>query len=182
MPTVCIIYGFCEGPRTGERLQQALIAKGFKPIPNPDQADLIITHSGGAQLLPENVSAKQIIQVGPYWPKGPWLVATARKLAYDVRCHHAEGELRFWIIKSFWNFVYFWKLSTGPRMLQGLMKGCHWRHGNITMVVRPRLDSYCPQNYTTRFAQEPAFISFPGYHDDIWRDPEPYLDLLKTGK
>lgn len=178
-PSVCILYGVCEGPRTGQRLRQALENRGFELINDPARADLIMTHSGGSLLLPEKVQAQQIIQVGPYWPTTPWVVATARKLIGDLRTHHAEGEVRFWIRKSFWNFVYLWKISTLIRMLRGIQQGRQWQHGKITTIVRPRFDSYCSPDYRPRFGDAPSFISLAGSHDDIWRDPRPYLALIK---
>lgn len=166
----------------GRRLQQALRAKGFTSVRDPSHADLIIAHSGGALLLPKKVRATQIIQIGPYWPGESWAAATRRKLADDMRSHHEEGELQFWLRKSFWNFVYLWKVPTALRMFQGFKRGWHWRYGDITTVVRPRFDSYCSQNYKTRFTREPIFLSFNGHHDDVWRSPEPYLALVKTAK
>jgi hypothetical protein len=180
MPTtVCVLYGFGEGPRVGQRLQKALQASGYEVIDDPAQADIIITHSAGCLLLPEKVRARQIIQIGPYWPERTWLKAATRKFIDDMHKHHREGELRFWLHKSLWNLTYFCRMPTNFRFLKGLKEGRHWRHGKITTVVRPRYDSFCAVDPKSRFKQPPAFLSFPGHHDDCWRDPKPYIALLK---
>jgi hypothetical protein len=179
MPTVCIIYGVLEGPQLGKRLRHALKAAGYETINNPARADVIITHSGGSLLLPKKVRAKQIIQIAPYWPGKTWVASAIRKVIDDFHVHHKEGEMRFWLRKGLWNFIYLGRVASVVQMLGGLKAGNHWRHGRITIVVRPRHDTFCAADYDYRFKESPAFLSFPGHHDDCWRDPKPYIALLK---
>jgi len=180
MKTVCILYGLAEGAQIGKRLQTELQAKGYDVTQDAAKADVIITHSGGCLLLPKVIKAKHILQIGTYfWPGKPWVVAMSGKVVRDLRIHHTEGELRFWAQKTFWNLVYSWKIAVHCRMLFGLLSGAQWRHGSATIVVRPRFDTFCtPNPKLFQFRQAPAFVSMPGGHDECWRNPAPYIELL----
>jgi hypothetical protein len=182
MPTVCILYGFGEGPRVSGRFRKALAAKGYQLTKDSTKADLIITHSGGHLLLPDKARAKQIIHIAPYyWPGRSWLRCMIRKLYDDLHTHHKEGELRFWTRKTFWNFIYALKMPANFRMLARLLSSKPWHHGERTTVVRPRFDSFCtPDPKAMPFKRPPKFISFPGHHDDCWRDPAPYIALIQS--
>lgn len=182
MPTVCILYGFCEGPRVSKRFRAMLAKASYTVISDPAQADIIIGHSGGCFSLPEQLRAKQIVQIGiVYWPGRSILSSLLHKLIADVRHHHRQGAIRFWLRKTFWNFFYFWNFVNLGRMLVGRKRGRHWRYGKITTVVRPRLDSFCtPDLACLPFTDKPKFVELPGQHDDCWRNPAPYVALLQS--
>lgn len=182
MHTVCILYGFCEGPRVSGRFRQQLLQAGYDVIQNPAEADIIIGHSGGCFLLPEKIRAKHIMLIGPvYWPGRGVLSSLLRKLTSDLRNHHAKGAFGFWARKSFWNLVYFWNLPGTLRMLAGRRRGYQWQHGAITTVIRPELDSFCtPDLACLPFTGKPKFIHAAGQHDDCWREPEAYIAQLKN--
>ena len=187
MPTVNILYGFGEGPRVGHRFRRALRAKGYKVIDDASQADIIFTHSGGCLLLPPKLQAKQVIHIAPYhWPGLPWSASMGHKLLDDLRTHHAEGELRFWSRKTFWNFMYACNMRKNIQMVRNLKKKHRWQCTADTIVVRPRFDSFCiPDSSALPFKPGAAFVSLPGHHDDCWRNPNPYIALiqpLKEGK
>jgi len=182
MLTVCILYGFGEGPRVGAHFERALTAKGYRIVRNAGRADIIITHSGGYLLVPQAIRAKQIIHIAPYrWPGKSWLVCIGAKLLNDLHAHHREGELAFWIRKSCWNFVYMWRLPANIRMLKRLQSPAIWRHGNLCVVVRPRFDTFCtPRCQELPFRPSAAYLSLGKHHDDCWRHPHTYLDLLQS--
>jgi len=182
MKTACILYGFCEGPQVSKRFCAGLEKLGYRVIADPSQADLIIGHSGGCFLLPEHIRAQRILQIGiVHWPGRSVLGSLLRKLAADIKNHHREGALQFWVHKTFWNFVYFWRPLHVSRMLQGRKRGLHWRYGALTTVVRPELDVFCtPELQKLPFAHAPRFVRLPGQHDDCWRNPTPYLKLLQS--
>jgi hypothetical protein len=179
--TICILYGFGEGPRVGKRFLAALRAAGFGVTGNPATADVIIAHSGGCFLIPEHTRARQIIQVGiAWWPGRAWLSCLARKLLDDVRSHHREGELRFWARKSLWNLAYACNLWHTLKMFRGRASGILWRYGHITTVVRPEHDHFCtPNKNKLPFTKRPHFVGLPGYHDDLWHKPQAYIDVIK---
>jgi len=182
MSTVCILYGFGERKHVSKRFQRALKQRGHGLVDNPSDAQVIITHSGGCLLLPDKISAKQIIHIAPYyWPDKTWVSCMSRKLIDDLRTHHKGGELRFWARKTFWNVLYSWNMSKNFRMLGNIRNKARWQRGDITIVARPKFDTFCtPDPKAMPFEHAPAFVSMPGHHDDCWRDPKPYLLLVKN--
>ena len=181
MPNICILYGFCEGPRVGRRFEKALARAGYKVTKDAEQADILITHSGGCYLLPPTFRAKRIVHIGPwYWPGRPWAVSGWQKFKHDFTSHHQEGELRFWLGKSLWNFVYLWNFRAFG-MLRGKRLGTPWPYGAITTIVRPAQDSFCtPDLANMPFTAPPTIRTMPGYHDDCWRNPAPYIALIQS--
>jgi hypothetical protein len=68
MKTFCIVYGFAEGPITAKKLIKLLEKKGLQ-LSQSKNADLIIAHSGGCFLVPNDCKASNIILVNPtIWP------------------------------------------------------------------------------------------------------------------
>lgn len=182
MATVSILYGFGEGPRVGRRFYAALRATGYQVIDDAARADIIVTHSGGCLLLPTKTCARQIVHIAPYhWPGLPWSASMGRKLLSDLRTHHQEGELRFWTRKTFWNFVYACNMFKNFKMLHKIRDKQRWYCRANTIVIRPRYDTFCtPDSADLPFKPGAAFLSFPGHHDDCWRDPGPYITLLQS--
>jgi hypothetical protein len=133
-------------------------------------------------LLPKHVRAKRIIQIGMvFWPGRSIVGSLVRKLIDDIRHHHREGAMKFWIRKTFWNVVYMWKMPSNIHMLIGRARGYHWRYGSITTVARPARDSfYTPHIQDMPFTGKPKIVHVPGQHDDCWRQSEPYLALLQS--
>ncbi len=179
--TICIVYGFCEGPRVSKKFQAALKAAGYTITNDVANADTILTHSGGAFLLPEKFRARHIIHIGiPFWPDRWLLDSINRKFWSDLHRHHREGELHFWLKKTSWNLVYIWNFVANTRMLLGRARGRLWRHGAITTVVRPSLDTFCTPNLELMPFTKPAkMVAVPGHHDDCWRQPAPYIAILE---
>lgn len=69
MAKVCIIYGFCEGPRLAGRFLHALAEAGHTSVSDPYAADVVIGHSGGCYLVPTDLPARQVIFIGlTHWP------------------------------------------------------------------------------------------------------------------
>lgn len=182
MAKVCVIYGFGEGPRVGRRFRAALESAEHEVVVDPGLADVLVTHSGGHLLVPGKLRAGQIIHIAPYyWPGKTWAGSMARKLINDFLAHRREKELGFWARKTFWNFTYACKMPSNLKMLASIRRGGKWRHGSISLVVRPRHDDFCtPRPEVMPFKNDPTFLSFPGHHDDCWRDPTPYISLIKS--
>lgn len=182
MAKVCILYGFGEGPRVSQRFRKDLERAGHSVTKKSELADCIVTHSGGHLLMPNRTRAIAIIHIAPfYWPGKSWFRCMGRKLYDDLRTHHKEGELRFWAHKTLWNFTYALKMPANFRMLATIIRGKPWPYGEKTTVVRPRHDSFCiPDPNVMPFRRPPAFVALPGHHDDCWRDPKPYIDLLQS--
>src|SRR5690242_14794905 len=110
-PSVCILYGFCEGSLEAIRFRRLLHTAGFEITNDPTQATILLGHSGGCFLIPKRPAAKLIIQIGiPYWPGRSILRSLCLKIIDDLRDHHKGGSLRFWLRKTVWNSLYFWNM------------------------------------------------------------------------
>jgi len=181
-PLVCMLYGFCEGPQVGKRFERELARAGFQVTHDPMNANIIIGHSGGCFLVPARSRAKIIIQIGlPFWPNRSLPGSIWRKFISDLHSHHREGALHFWLRKTFWNVTYFWNIPANIRMLRGRRRGTLWRQGERTVVIRPSMDTFCTSDVTALpFTSAPKIVELPGHHDQCWRDPAPYIAIIKT--
>lgn len=102
-----------------------------------------------------------------------------RKIVADLASHRADA-LPLWIRKTFWNMVYFWNMPANIRMLLARKKGTMWKFGNVTTVVLPETDTICtPELDTLPFGNKPTHAIIKGHHhDDCWRYPQKYIDLI----
>lgn len=96
--SVCILYGFGEGPLHARNLRKALKTKGFRCVSDPGTADILITHSGGNMILPKETADKIVIMMNPsctQWHKLPAVLAAkmliesiqSLKHGYLPRCY-----------------------------------------------------------------------------------------------
>src|SRR5262249_25082501 len=141
--TVCLLYGFCEGPRLAGRMLRALDKAGFAVVDDPYQAEIVIGHSGGCLLVPDDLPAHGIFQIGPpYWP-GHWVLRSLiEKNVNDFKNHRQDRMTRQWADKFRWNLYYFWNMPRNFAMLRALEDSPSWRGRRVT-VVRNREDSFC---------------------------------------
>jgi hypothetical protein len=177
--TVAIMYGLNEGPFMGRRLRRSLHEAGFTVINDPVLADIIIAHSGACFVLAPRPDQHVILIGLPYWPGRSLLGALGRKVIGDIQTHHREGELPYWLRKSFWNLVYFWRMPNNIRMFRGRSQGRYWLYPHVTLV-RNAHDAMCtPDIPLTRFKHKPVFVELPGHHDDCWLRPAPIVRLVQ---
>ncbi|HSX35421.1 MAG TPA: hypothetical protein VLH84_00635 [Patescibacteria group bacterium] len=177
---ICIIYGFCEGPRIAARMLTTLKNNGFEITGDPHNADVILAHSGGCYMVPHNVAAKRIIMVGlTYWPGKSITRTFAKKIWDDLTHHRSERAARFWAHKTRWNLTYFWNMPRNFAMLNALRAGDFWQLTRVT-VVRNHQDHFCTPDLTCLpFAHKPRLVELPGQHDDLWLHPERYLSVIQ---
>ena len=178
MTKVAIIYGWSEGPWQGKGLRQALIAASYEIINNPQEADIIIAHSGGCYMLPEKSRANLVLLVGlPYWPGRHPL----ESLKYKLR---EESKDWWWVRKTFFNTYYFfrhplrwikmwraWKRFIFPPPTESM---------NI-IVIRNELDHFMHPVKGALLATERGWHldKVSGHHDDLWINPESYVKKVK---
>lgn len=177
---VYILYGLCEGPMVSRAFREALQKRGGVVVCDLSDADVIVTHSGGCFLLPNKVRAKRIVHIGlPYWPGRPIVVGMIRKIIADAILHRRSRATGFWLHKTLWNLVYFWKMPSNVRMLRGLYKGALWKHGAITTVVRPSEETLTTPDFSSMpFIGAATFVTVTGQHDQCWWKPRPYIDII----
>lgn len=177
--SVAIIYGLNEGPFMGRKLVAALRKAGHLVVNDPREADVVIAHSGGCFIVPQPRAGQRVIMIGlPYWPGRSILRNLYRKTRQDLRTHHAEGELAYWLRKTLWNAVYFWNIPSAVRMAVGRSRGVFWTYRGVT-VVRYSHDSMCTPDLTSLpFVHRPVLEELPGQHDDCWRRPDPIVNSI----
>jgi hypothetical protein len=175
-PTVCILYGACEGQRIARRFIVALEASGFVLTHDPLTADIIFAHSGGCYVVPVRHRAQLILLVGLSGTPG---IANLRKAWLDFRTQHRAGTLKQFATKTFWNALYFWNMPQNWRMWRGWRRGAQ-RALTHVVAIRNRDDRTAPAELAHfHFDHPPALISFPGQHDDCWEHPEPYIHIIQ---
>lgn len=173
---VKIIYGWAEGPWHGKRLRAELKKSGYTVTRSIKHADILIAHSGGCFLLPESGNANLILLIGlPYWPKKSPLRSMREKVKDELR------DL-YWYKKTVCNGYYF--LSRPKKLLKVSYK---WKkqlfpnHETAEIIaIRNQKDSFAHPTDTNALAQERGWKLqlFDGGHDDIWKNPKPYVRLL----
>ena len=177
-PSVCILYGVCEGPRIASRLIRALTTAGFGMTRNAAEADIIIAHSGGCFALPQTHRATMVLLVGlPCWPGKSTLKSTQQKIWLDMRS--SSHDPARWLLKTFWNSIYFWNMRNNYAMFRGQRRQAH-RSIAHAVLVRNKDDVTCTPNHAHfRFKHSPPLVSLPGQHDDIWLHPKSYINLIR---
>lgn len=176
--TAYIGYGFMEGPRHGRRMRIALQNRGHNLCESPHEADLIIAHSGAHLLLPEPREAQQTLLIDASYDTGRTVIDNVfRHIWYDLVHVLGRGDVRYYAWKTGWNLVYFFTRHSEARQ----------------MYERLRMDAYTPLRFgrKTIITQSDDMSWYnpdvvPGSvirinldHDDCWRHPERYLDLLE---
>lgn len=183
--TFHIIPGFSEGRWHMRQLVEELEAAGFEQTPLANDADIVITHSGGCYLLPTKTRDQIIVLIGPaYWPGKPLVLGLVQKLRGDFNNFSKQGKVSYWLKKNFWNFLYIWR----DLLRAGTMSLRVWRHNfnevlteNPIVIIRNQNDSWCSPNigdYLDK-SKKYSFHSLPGEHDDCWYNPTPYVQIIK---
>jgi hypothetical protein len=186
-PTLAIIYGFAEGPKVSKRLRQLLQRMGFDVIDDPKKADIIITHSGGAYYLPDDLEGKTVLLVAPtYWRKKDSLVLSSLIKLYKEAWQAIRKQyLGLWLEKSCMNALYaFGDVPSSVRMYRkaklagrifplcnarrvGIIsqRGDTWS-GHLEDIVVADYSRYC-------------LISNSGSHDNLWIHPKDYAAVIQ---
>jgi hypothetical protein len=178
--SVAIVYGFAEGKYHGRKLRAALRGQGLK-IVGLDEADVILAHSAGCYLVPEQARAKIILHIGyTYWP-GRKLMTS---LKYLLAAEYHQYGLLLWLVRCAINDLYMLNLAQTIRTVRSWgTRGTYLdRHHQARLVfIRNRDDSYThPDALWSLAGTNHTSITLPGSHNHIWDDPEPYVNLLKS--
>lgn len=186
-PTLAIIYGFAEGPLVSKNFRRLLGQKGIDVISDPNEADIIVTHSGGVYYLPEDLHGKTVLIVAPtYWRFGESLFSGGlNKMHQEARAAFKKHHLRRWFEKCFVNATYvFGDVPASVRMYQtAKLAGrdlplCNARRVGVIShhndawsgyIEKIALDKYLPY----------CLISNTGSHDDIWLHPKDYVAVIQ---
>ncbi len=180
--SVCILYGWAEGSWHSRKLCQTLLAKGFAMSKNPTTASIIVSHSGGAFLIPPNIKAHLIIHVGlPYWPHRHPALNLPAKVIDEIRYHKNKKDILY---KTFFNLIY---ISTKVRHNVRVWLGWKRFKNKINrecrvVVVRNQHDAFMhPEKSLELITVGAVGISLAGtVHDEIWFEPEAFVALISS--
>lgn len=185
--SVCVLYGLGEGTAIGKELISKLQKNGFEITNDASRADYIIAHSGGMLYIPKIYRAKVFLLIGVNNKiDGSVILTQYRKIKQDFV--HAISSKRhwYWLKKSFWNLFY---------LLREINKTLHmWQiaHGEESFipsienakvtVVNYKDDPWSGSLLKKDLEKFPRYelITRTGLHDDLWINPEFYINLLQT--
>jgi hypothetical protein len=183
MPSVHVVYGFCEGDWHGRHFKQSLQEAGFAVTDEAHKADIIITHSGGPYALPANITPRQVVFINPvYWPGKTWLYSFTQKVWRDYVFHRRSHRLEHFWRKNAMNLLYLFRLRHSLTMLKhyntrpfrDMLPSCP------IVVIRNSNDPWCTPALTESVPEVKSMYELPGEHDDCWLSPQPYVDLLQS--
>lgn len=174
---VGIIYGWSEGPWQGKLLRRSLHTAGYSITKDIETADILIAHSGGCYTLPDKTTARLILLVGlPFHPSQHPLVSLREKLRHEIKDW-------WWLKKTIHNMYY---LLTRPltwfRMWRAWKQTNLPTHENIEVIaIRNDQDNFMHPLDSVKLIEQKGWRlkKLRGHHDDIWRNPAPYVKIIK---
>ncbi len=183
--TYAIIHGIGEGRLISRKMRQALAAMGYREA-EPEKADILLTHSGGAYLLPSTTRAMLYVHINctQYMSAQELLAAHRSKIRYDFKKRRADNQLLRWLLALGANGWYFLHIPRGLKMRQGFNRSEQvlgslptGRHVFICGKADKLSDPAILMRHTS---QRHTYVSIEGGHDDCWRQPEPYITAIRS--
>ncbi len=172
--TACIIPGFLEGQLTAWRMRRELRRRGYSIVSDKHAADVIIAHSGGLFFVYPHKD-KRILLIDPLTNVENIPSDILRHVWFDIR-HVAMKQPGYYIVKTLLNVIYIWNI---PRWIAMSTRASKARelidaHNKGTTIITASND----HSYTLR-DDVPGAILMDADHDDCWRNPNKYIDLLE---
>lgn len=184
---VCIKYGIGEGDYHGRTFVAALKEAGFEIIRGGLEADIVVTHSGGCFFLPPPGRDQVFIIINPpYWPGKSLGRRTLQKVLRDFMDYARDGKLLQWSWKTTMNIAHILRY-----LIKALTMTLHTRKQRFyealnesgTTIVRTDGDTFLTPDANELLRRQAGrkftFIRLPGQHDSCWRDPSPYVEIIK---
>lgn len=186
MSNVFISYGFAEGDWNSRLLHEELREYDHTITTDISNADVVIAHSGGCFLVPAEKQYDLLLLVNTtYWPERSIFTRIRNKISKDTAHTCKQYGVVAWLNKTVRNIGYGLVHPGRARAMYIGMKGSSVPTVNARriVVIRNRNDPWLSQSFHEVFTiPEATFISLPGEHDDIWENPERYVQLLKVAK
>jgi hypothetical protein len=173
-----IFHGFAEGPHSSRKFEAELQARGFESTPNPDNASLIIAHSGGCLLVDPHTQAHVLLINPTVWPDQNYLRKFFTKLSRSFSDQHHMREaclafidnLRYTLQRPHHNVSMFKPyLAANKPSFQSPLK---------CTIIRNQDDAWCTPNIDTHYPNAQIHI-LPGHHDSCWIEPIPHIDIAE---
>ena len=183
MKTVAIIYGWTGGGWSARHFRDELQKAGFKVISNREKANIIIAHSAGCYRVPDNTSAQLILLIGvAYWPEKRLRSRAMNRFINGLKQDRDRGGL--YIFHRFmWQLFYAIKrpgdVVTSLRNHKSLDFLEKLKQKKV-IIVRNSCDEYSSPKIGTSLTgySNIKLVELPGFHDDYYTNPRPYIDLL----
>lgn len=182
--TVAILYGFAEGQKIGEHLTKVLTQDTFILTKDSINASVIIAHSGGIFLVPQNTKAQTLIFVAPSIGDVSLLGTQLHKTWIEFHNALTTKRLLQFYKRSLWNCVY---LATRNAYHSQMMRAYkmlgkklpNFQTKNVFVITNNK-DPWSKQLTQDQKKNYPSytFITMDGTHDDLWINPENYIKLL----
>jgi len=183
--TFAISYGFVEGAAHGRKISKLLEQAGFSPAKSLSSADIIIAHSAGCWLLPDNAKPKLMLYIGmplpltsaqKVWLKANWL---------NMKSFLAKGHILKILMGAGLNTYY---ALRHPRRSLDIIQGAKTAEptvfaGAYTIFIANQHDPWPRSERLFDYIhgkERWAFLSLPGSHNNIWQHPDYYVDLIKN--
>ncbi|HZP55193.1 MAG TPA: hypothetical protein VFB03_00255 [Candidatus Saccharimonadales bacterium] len=185
--TYHLVVGWAENRWKTHQFLKGLEKAGGLQIDNPRKADLIITHSAGGHINPNDINPKLIAIVAPcYLPEQSFLVATAKEWVMDCIYYFRHFLFISWLKK---NLYYLFFGLAHPRRTYSIYKQVivpldlsSLKRFKVTLI-RNHNDFFCSEqilNISKQYSNI-SFYELPGRHDDLWVNPQPYINLILRG-
>ena len=175
--TVALVYGFSEGHKISKKLQQQVRDSGYSLTNNVSEADVIIAHSGGSYMLPKEFKAKLVVLINPPTiPNNRMIMALIHKIA-------KENKDKIWLSKSTLN-IYYFLIRPLLWLMKQAVQNRSWPNvegSQKVIIVRNLSDTFTDSEILKIITETNnwTYEIFDGQHDDLWMNPEPYIELIK---
>ena len=181
--TFALSYGFVEGSAHGRKISKMLKKNGLEPARNLATADIIIAHSAGCWLLPDNARPKLTLYIGMPLPltsaQKTWLKTNWLSVKLLIANGNVLGMLRGALLNTYYALRH-------PRRSIYIIKGIKTAvptiyPGSTTIFIANRNDPWPHSDRLFDYInnEDWAFMSLPGLHDNLWHHPTFYVDIIK---
>jgi len=171
-------YGFVGGPLHARKFKRLMNHASFVYTLLPQKADIIIAHSAGCWLVPEDCRPKLLIYVGmplaQMSPRQSLLKANAAALKNNDlgRTLITKTKTTYYGLRQ-------------PRRNLAIVR----MSKTARPVVLPKVSSIFIANKHDPWPKDKAldeyvknhnwsFINLPGTHDDVWEHPDRYVEII----
>ncbi|HSX29213.1 MAG TPA: alpha/beta hydrolase [Candidatus Saccharimonadales bacterium] len=186
-PTVCIVYGFGEGPKHAARLAAELQQRGFVLTDQAATANILVAHSGGIFVLPGDLADKTVIIMNPACATTlPYIATFMHKIAAECLYSMRQRQALRWARKALYNLWYATtRVAYTMRMIANGLKQYDRlpnMHAAQVWVVTTQSDPWArrlPHDEAARLPQY-TYISYRGSHDSLWLQPEACADIVQS--
>lgn len=179
-----IVYGFSGGRLHGGDIRKELKAARYQEAKSMREADIIITHSAGYWLLTDAPRARIIMLIAPALPQ---VKAGRTYREANVGMWREARQNRYLHKRILWSLYSAGYLIAQPKHNRKLAQRV--KTGDQTfrppkapqiVVVTNREDPWPRSKLMELFLiEEPwAFISLPGSHEHIKKDPAAYVAII----